>query len=239
MFSFYLWGIETGKGAVVDITAETVFILPMRNWNFCLKGINYGGVWVFILPMRNWNLSRRLRVLFWGFLFSFYLWGIETRSPLFFPPFLPCFHSTYEELKPSICPLPWKNRIVFILPMRNWNSKSMQINPECFDSFHSTYEELKPISHSFSASHACLFSFYLWGIETRRESLSGLIDCMVFILPMRNWNIQHLVIDGSIDSMFSFYLWGIETKEGKVMNKAMAEFSFYLWGIETPTKSGT
>ena len=99
----------------------TVFILPMRNWNFVRKEEYTWWKEVFILPMRNWNW-RPLTPPETERAFSSYLWGIETEVLSIQVEMVPGFHLTYEELKRDLTDEELKILLdVFILPMRNWN----------------------------------------------------------------------------------------------------------------------
>ena len=119
-FSSYLWGIETFL-AFCSTPFNSVFILPMRNWNSkesadCWNRLGFHLTYeelklslfftisvlpmnVFILPMRNWN-----------FLVGLICWNPLDR-----------FHLTYEELKQCTVSFVRMPGHVFILPMRNWN----------------------------------------------------------------------------------------------------------------------
>ena len=99
-----------------------------------------------------------------------------------------------------------------------------------------------------------LFSSYLWGIETIHHSsppfphicfhltyeelkpvLSDPFNSdmfSVFILPMRNWNLDTYMGRYAL-SKFSSYLWGIETEQHSFFQPFLQPFSSYLWGIET------
>ena len=127
-FLQYLWGIETyfsvyfiGRYVVrfystyeelkpawptkPPTSPLAVFTVPMRNWNWQLDMETWKELLnVFTVPMRNWNPPSRVKVY----------------------PQVPCFYSTYEELKPI-----WTKifRLFFL-------------------SFYSTYEELKLIGGS-------------------------------------------------------------------------------------------
>ena len=116
----------------------------MRNWNSCISTSDAAVTFVFILPMRNWNLhvfgvqkigftsfhstyeelKRATKEAHskWDNGFSFYLWGIET--------------STIDSFIGS-------KAQVFILPMRNWNIFDYTGDEFSITGFHSTYEELK------------------------------------------------------------------------------------------------
>ena len=98
-FLQYLWGIETGYFGTSNCTCYLVFTVPMRNWNYVMLPLLLVIEWVFTVPMRNWN----------------YLAHSFKNSKL------PCFYSTYEELK--------QNKYVDNVFVRL--------------RFYSTYEELK------------------------------------------------------------------------------------------------
>ena len=99
------------------------------------------------------------------------------------------------------------------------------------------------------------FLDYLWGIETSGSASLGVLNYIVFRLPMRNWNLDRgerlgqtvtvfrlpmrnwnfllgsFVASGSIE--FLDYLWGIETTFPFRSNDLCRTFLDYLWGIET------
>ena len=120
-----------------------VFSVPMRNWNSPPEGSTNEGLIVFSVPMRNWNFhhlptkEKRDRE------FSAYLWGIETLYLRSWSVPWSRFQRTYEELKQGGRLHMYPSGMVFSVPMRNWNAHG---------------------HHSFAK--ACLFSAYLWGIET-------------------------------------------------------------------------
>ena len=143
LFWSYLWGIEIkvfhnshGTDSGFDLTyeglklensfsfviANSVLILPMRDWNK-FRSLNgnsrvflfWSYLWgieikihteihclpnrVLILPMRDWNEKlqetlQKLQTEFWS-----YLWGIEMGERLHEPWAVPCFDLTYEGLK--------------------------------------------------------------------------------------------------------------------------------------------
>ena len=104
------------------------------------------------------------------------------------------------------------------------------------------------------ATWYCVFSAYLWGIETR-NSFRSMVKHPVFSLPMRNWNIFYqrysVALQRQVFSLpmrnwnryfwailrqqirFSAYLWGIETMKVARWQTWLKPFSAYLWGIET------
>ena len=55
-FLYYLWGIETIKSVFDALLQNTLFILPMRNW----------------------NSDKPTKLFAFGWNFLYYLWGIET-----------------------------------------------------------------------------------------------------------------------------------------------------------------
>ena len=142
-----------------------VFSLPMRNWNpvgdegRCGERHGFQPTYeelkpnrlnrpnqahaVFSLPMRNWNRFKTF-YHFLGYLFSAYLWGIETFD-----------NNNRQE--------GFYN--VFSLPMRNWN-------PICLKYLHkwlvfSAYLwGIETNCKIFISYHVIRFSAYLWGIET-------------------------------------------------------------------------
>ena len=141
--------------------------------------------------MRNWNFSMGERIWFPSWMFLLYLWGIETGDwNKRCSPYSGSFYFTYEELKLAKIVAKIVQRIVFTLPMRNWNWRLEQ--------------------KMFSVLWK--FLLYLWGIETiinvelyyyqhsfyfTYEELKrfkiGMDSCLVnkvFTLPMRNWNIR-------------------------------------------------
>ena len=145
--------------------------------------------------------------------FLSYLWGIETSAPL--------------AISPS-------KFVVFIVPMRNWNTST----------------------ENLLANKNASFLSYLWGIETCSKLGFQGYDIVVFIVPMRNWNLlfrcrnirqwksfyrtyeelKHLIVNFGwrIGLQFLSYLWGIETLRNSVILKSKCTaFLSYLWGIET------
>ena len=59
------------------LPAVCVYYLPMRNWNAKIQRHHLRHLSVYYLPMRNWNCAcKRSRV--GGYVFTIYLWGIET-----------------------------------------------------------------------------------------------------------------------------------------------------------------
>ena len=80
-------------------------------------------------------------------------------------------------------------------------------------SFHLTYEELKQSTSPLNSSSS-LASFHLTYEELKHKLclFSTPLSNIVFILPMRNWNIARMPQNGE-EPEFSSYLWGIETVE--------------------------
>ena len=142
--------------------------------------------------MRNWNTSRSSRSLILLMMFSSYLWGIETA---YFPPISgdwQRFHLTYEELKP-----------ILTSPERR-----------ALRSFHLTYEELKLLFSKCSSSYTTRFHLTYEELKQMRVWAIWDPNAIVFILPMRNWNLCRLRIFFQVYIRFSSYLWGIETRSG-------------------------
>ena len=186
-----------------------IHILPMRNWNNSFSVNSVASSIIHILPMRNWNYlssnCTRLPLTFTSYLwgietlwscekreskkwFTSYLWGIETDPRIDRFMVRQNSHPTYEELKL----MTWKGisrggGLIHILPMRNWNSKS--VKKRLKDSIHShpTYEELKQASKP-----------------------TNVFVILIHILPMRNWN-SFTPIQFDTTTEFTSYLWGIET----------------------------
>ncbi len=190
MFSFYLWGIETKNGMLWTKKKQTFSFYLWGIETKYYRSKSRQSLKVFILPMRNWNSYILSNAGTGTDKFSFYLWGIETTSN--------------GSINPCVC-------VVFILPMRNWNPVEVLVPVTPEPSFHSTYEELKPPQARLKYGTISMFSFYLWGIETKAWLVAVLRDiyrfhstyeelklnpcvCIifictaVFILPMRNWN---------------------------------------------------
>ena len=77
-FLQYLWGIETCYNCGQKLDWESVFTVPMRNWNLDIQVLDANiQSNVFTVPMRNWNLITTLFTLLLAW-FLQYLWGIET-----------------------------------------------------------------------------------------------------------------------------------------------------------------
>ena len=163
-----------------------IHILPMRNWNYEFSQVVMGG---YIFTSYLWGIEtyQTLILLRQPRRFTFYLWGIETSLLPYHEPVNPHSHPTYEELKPKT----------------GGFSKADILNS------HPTYEELKH-SHSgltcatTSNSHPTYEE--LKPDDTYNIRSAGLIH----ILPMRNWNI-YLPHKFLLRSQFTSYLWGIET----------------------------
>ena len=186
LFWSYLWGIEIkvfhnshGTDSGFDLTYEG---LKLENsFSFVIANS------VLILPMRDWNKFRSLNGNSRVFLFWSYLWGIEIKihteiqclpnrvlilpmrdwnkdsygNPLFAEP---SFDLTYEGLKWKVTGNVAKitNRVL-ILPMRDWNGRTP--------------------ARTMSGA---LFWSYLWGIETPLHDTFHWNSFQVLILPMRD-----------------------------------------------------
>ena len=168
-FSSYLWGIETVPGQETVTENGVSFHLTYEELKPRTNQPKSQHHRVFILPMRNWNnisLKTCLSVLF---MFSSYLWGIETCSKSLIWSLNFCFHLTYEELKHSSLSFSKRSSSVFILPMRNWNSPGGGKRSSSVQVF------ILPM-RNWNYSQLSWFPF----------------STAVFILPMRNWNRQRL-----------------------------------------------
>ena len=78
-----------------------------------------------------------------------------------------------------------------------------------------------------------MFGSYLWGIETCLLGVSWAPTSLVWILPMRDWNVCTVSFLISPFCPFGSYLWGIETTFSSPFRKQIQRFGSYLWGIET------
>jgi len=79
-FLLYLWGIETSFSCDEVTPYNSIFTLPMRNWNNRKHGFENALNQIFTLPMRNWNNVKRKAT------------AVKRTD----------FYFTYEELKPGI-----------------------------------------------------------------------------------------------------------------------------------------
>ena len=101
-----------------------VFIVPIRNWNFWCR-ISWSDGWrLFYSTYKELKLYSSPSILLYMpcFYSTYRNWNSIFASDS--PTTLNCFYSTYKELKPGF----WLIRqqfciLVFIVPIRNWNSK--------------------------------------------------------------------------------------------------------------------
>ena len=160
----------------------------MRNWNE--EKIDEYKHWfshVFILPMRNWNPIPPIGIyLLW--VFSSYLWGIETLHVKIIIVLFLSFSSylwgieTYFYFSVSIRSLSFSSYL--------WGIETCSDLAMVFfgNSFHLTYEELKLVPLPPQCGQCT--SFHLTYEELKRDEHKiqpGILG-EVFILPMRNWN---------------------------------------------------
>ena len=161
--------------------------------------------------------------------------------------------------------------------MRNWNQTSKKLkfinkagfllylwgietyifqwgNSPVWPSFYFTYEELKQTIHTISIRKQTLFLLYLWGIETLDPPQHGFLTCLVFTLPMRNWNFFKYIDLGYCPKVFTLPMrnWNIAAWEFSMSGYSCFYFTYeelklaamwdldwqqafllYLWGIET------
>ena len=124
---------------------DTVFTVPMRNWNGLFVGSRGAGRLCFYstyeelkhLCPRNWGLRPLL------------VFTVPMRN--------------WNKLENWTSFGPHQ---VFTVPMRNWNWYKAIALETSWKSFYSTYEELKRIQMLNSMSNPVQFLQYLWGIET-------------------------------------------------------------------------
>ena len=123
---------------------------------------------------------------------------------------------------------------VLILPMRDWNQRSVAHRSPFFQRFDLTYEGLK----SFKIYILKTLTFVLilpmrdWNGEflpLRHQIL------FVLILPMRDWNQKKFISKKQKVKRFWSYLWGIEINLSSLRLLACLAFWSYLWGIEIYT----
>ena len=164
---------------------------------------------VFTLPMRNWN-DYRLFFCEAAAEFLHYLWGIETWHLLHFCVLRALFlHYLWGIETLLMAQILWPLKL-FLHYL--WGIETLFTHNAGFSigSFYITYEELK---HPKTQ------------VLTKR--------CMVFTLPMRNWN--YIIHWPPFSKFLSFYITYEELKLGKVVERSRICFWFlhYLWGIET------
>ncbi len=185
-FSAYLWGIETDNNAHHQyklLCFQPTYEELKQN---VLKHFEKNES-VFSLPMRNWNGTDLFAVVV-GFLFSAYLWGIETpedrdrvMKPDVFSAYLWGIETQTFIVRCKGC------TSVFSLPMGNWNPAFPW--------------------KDYTAGYVFSLPMRNWN---RILTPCPFLHPGVFSLPMRNWNIMAM-LTGWNRFKFSAYLWGIET----------------------------
>jgi len=159
--------------------------------------------------MRNWNPGFQLgRAL--GFVFSAYLWGIETRRNSKRYGYHWSFQRTYEELKQKTWTTAKRSWKSFQRTYEELKQSMLAGAPSLNASFQRTYEELKLNSQ---VNHVP----WLWRFQRTYEELKHM-----------GWSIRN-----EMGGSFSAYLWGIETFLNRGGTPGRYQFSAYLWGIET------
>ncbi len=172
VFSAYLWGIETILEMKYINGGNSVFSIPMRDWNN-----KYGSKKrtsnfpVFSIPMRDWNFSAFEEENKRKNCFQHTYEGLK---PRYLRPQAPLqanrFQHTYEGLKPRhLRPQSPLQANVFSIPMRDWNTGK-------------TFP-----GHSYF----WVFSIPMrdWNNKNPHPSI-GAGD--VFSIPMRDWNAAYL-----------------------------------------------
>ena len=237
-------------------TCESVWIVPMRNWNYhtpsCkphspnVFGSYLWGIETRMMDGKVFRLSEGLDRTYEELKPAARVWGIVWRASL---------DRTYEELKQvrnkaqQACCLVWivpmRNwnrlsirssrfrRLVWIVPMRNWNTDTGLMATNRLRCLDRTYEELKP---TLGGSHS-YWGWPVWIVPMRNwnRRLNGwlMIWRHVWIVPMRNWNSHRRSRWPSRSAEFGSYLWGIETEQFDLSIGMLIRFGSYLWGIET------
>ena len=121
-FGSYLWGIETHFEQAQPISPPSVWIVPMRNWNsLCqpLTGHRAGldRTYEELKPPGLAYRDRFLRSLDRTYEELKHAWEHQIKVTK-----IESLDRTYEELKHISGILDWMANIVWIVPMRNWNT---------------------------------------------------------------------------------------------------------------------
>ena len=139
--------------------------------------------------------------------------------------------------------------------MRNWNMRAIPIDAGLPPGFQRTYEELKLSFIWFTRNNRCMFSAYLWGIETSNGDVTppeaeagfqrtyeelkqdvvppGANKASGFQRTYEELKLSELIESYLEGKEFSAYLWGIETHRQLNCRLTPGTFLAYLWGIET------
>ncbi len=150
----------------------------MRDWNIGKKG-NWWWLKMFLSYLWGIETAAREDQRYMQKKFLSYLWGIETHDFSYRFGEGPRFYPTYEGLKLFLDATEIKEKKVFILPMRDWNSFS---------------DHPRKVVFSFLS--------YLWGIETHVFPRIKARIHWVFILPMRDWNCKDSIRRGKKRMVF-------------------------------------
>ena len=211
---------------------------------------------VFSVPMRNWNKTKDLILISYaGFQRTYE--ELKHADKFFKITGIRGFQRTYEELKHYIdsaakagvgvfsvpmrnwnrkptLPLPPRSK-VFSVPMRNWNGRSagpMQ-HRKGFSAYLWGIET--PLGYTYKTDSPA-FSAYLWGIETSDSCGSFCGSDKVFSVPMRNWN-SYVCLIFQPCIWFSAYLWGIETRRSRWWWNASNRFQRTYEELKLPAVS--
>ena len=108
------------SGILIKFFIYLVFIVPIRNWNFDSAAAVGASISVFIVPIRNWNLSLSVwpPPAFLVFIVPIRNWNSSSSPRLCAR--VPCFYSTYKELKPSLLLLLKENQNECVVGNNNW-----------------------------------------------------------------------------------------------------------------------
>ena len=92
--------------------------------------------------------------------------------------------------------------MVFILPMRDWNSATGLFQTIMVKVFILPMRDWNLEEKRIKGYQEGGFLFYLWGIETADAQNGGVSIAVVFILPMRDWNYKNLLKSKQLKQVF-------------------------------------
>ena len=169
------------------VPSQCVWIVPMRNWNADRAGRFAASAFVWIVPMRNWNHVQRCRHDA-NTSFESYLWGIETTWTGTISSTSSGFESYLWGIETIIASMPSRLSEKFESYLWGIETGLQHCRLWRYQRLNRTYEELKQEQ------------------KTESDATSN-----VWIVPMRNWNLQTWFDNSHTDDPFESYLWGIET----------------------------
>ena len=201
-FSAYLWGIETNFKPI---------IYPVQfRFQHTYEGLKPR------VDALNLFQYTRFSAYLWGIetigcrqqqtnclQFSAYLWGIETQGTGRMIPKPRCFQHTYEGLKPRSMGFSTGKLCLFsayLWGIETWQGLYWPAGIPLFSAY------LWGIETQFPGAWVLLpppFSAYLWGIETQRVWQTHSLACLVFSIPMRDWNFVPKGVEMSMYFVFS------------------------------------